>query len=344
MDYSGWILAALIILPILLVGLVAGSFLWAVILKETGKRESLGNIISLNPNYGLAKQLLFWLSIVTPIIYFFAFGLFAWQGHSVSLTKSGFDTFIELSKMPFALASLSIPMTALVAKLHSTAQTAKQIGLASRQIKIAETKNNHDLFYSHRKEFVSFYDVVGELVWLDEFRTAYKIDPRIHARLFKGEPATGIPVLKYEYVDHAITKLRSAETLLSKIIMHDEPRLDDAHTSFVDFSRDMFYLIRLFGIKDLSEQIIKCSIYMPYSDVKGQRHYQACAGTSTQQAVAIYRCVKSYLLSAVEFAGYHEGIEKVQQNPIPYIAMHTGYEFLNPKGLIIEKIINNFGA
>ncbi|WP_027615470.1 hypothetical protein [Pseudomonas sp. LAIL14HWK12:I9] len=340
MENSGWVLLILILSPILVLGAIVCLFLRSLIYKETEKYESWKKLVLLNPDYGLAKQWLFWMAILVPVVYFVEFGFYAWKGYALDLTKDGFDEFIRSSKLPLGLLSLSIPITALVAKLHSTAQTARQIRLASRQISIVETKNNHDLFYSHRKEFVSYYDVVGELIWLDEYKTAYKIDPRIHARLFTGDASDGLPVLKREIIDTVIHNLRASEVLLSEIIKGRD--LDKAHGDFVDYSREMFYLINLFGIRDLSEQIKKCCIYMPYIDVNGDMHKQCSAGTTNQQAVAIYRCVKSYLLSAVEFAGYKEGIAAIKRKEIDFIAFSGGYMNVNPDGLTIERVVARF--
>lgn len=342
MEGSVAVLVGLIILPILLVEVIAVPVLRRLIFIESGRVEPLRKIIYLNPDYGLTKQLLFWEAVLVPVIYFIEFGFFSWKGYDLSLTKSGFDEFISVSKLPIALASLSIPLTALVAKLHSTSQTAKQIALTTKQIKVVETKNNHDIFYSHRKEFVSFYDVVGELTWFGMYKTTYKIDPRIHARLFNGSPADGVPVLKYHYIDEMISKLRSAEKSLDSIIGGSEERLDEAHNSFIDFSRDIFYLIKLFGIKDLGEHLYSDRIVMPYYDVEGTRHVQFSAGTTTPQAIAAYSCVRSYLLSALEFAAYSKGIAEIKRDTLDYLFTADGFLARSSNGLILEKVVTRF--
>lgn len=340
MEDSGWFLLGLIVLPVLLVAVIVGPILRWVIYQETNKRESWGNLIALNPDYGLAKQTLFWIAILAPILYFFAFGLLAWHGYELSLTTQGFGEFIQSSKLPLGLASLSIPITALVAKLHSTAQTARQIGLASRQIAIAEKKNNNDLFYSHRKEFVYFYDVVGKTTWANEYETAYKIDPRIHSRLFKGDASEGVPVFKLDIAERLFKKLKVAERLLSDVITGRD--LEKAHKDFLKYSINVFYLIEFFGIVDLKQNILKDCITMPYFDGGGTMREQYSAGVSSQQAVAIYRCVKSYLLSSVEFAGNEPGIAAIKRDEVDYVAYGIGYLSVNPDGLTVERVVEKF--
>ncbi|MEK8893921.1 hypothetical protein ACXYUH_09295 [Escherichia coli] len=75
----------------------------------------------------LTKQNLFKQSIRIPIISSLYFGIFSWMGHSPQFDADGFSNFIEISKLPIALLSLSIPFVAIVANIHRTIQTENQI-------------------------------------------------------------------------------------------------------------------------------------------------------------------------------------------------------------------------
>lgn len=326
-------LMALIISPIILLGTCI-----LVVLKVFFREdEKLISIAMLNPDHGLAKQMLFWVVILTPVAYFVEFGIIAWEGYDLSLNKAGFDEFINSSKLPLGLLSLSIPLTALVAKLHSTSQTAKQIGLATRQIAVVQTKNNHDLFYSHRKEYVSFYEQVGSITWLNEYVTSYKLNPRIHARIFSGEAPDGVPALRYDHVDRMVAKLKDARKSLAKAIMAQD--LDTTKDSFIEFSRAMYYFITHFGIVDLAQQVSKSSVDLVYLDDKHMRRVQPSAGGTTEQAIAIYRCVKSYLVTTMEFAGYRRGIVELNLDAIGFVDSNDEYKSANELGYMIEKVI-----
>lgn len=95
----------------------------------------------------LTQQTLFWLAIVIPIVSFIYFGLFAWWGKTPVLSAHGFERFIKISTLPLGLLSLAIPFTAVINNIHRTVQTNEQINQTKK-------KNEFDLFYSHRKNFI----------------------------------------------------------------------------------------------------------------------------------------------------------------------------------------------
>ncbi|WP_272520305.1 hypothetical protein [Providencia sp. PROV223] len=102
----------------------------------------------------LSEQTLFRLAIIIPIVSFLYFGVFAWWGKTPVISAHGFKRFIEISTLPLGLLSLTIPFTAVINNIHRTIQTNEQIEQTKR-------KSESDLFYSHRKDFVSY---VGEKI------------------------------------------------------------------------------------------------------------------------------------------------------------------------------------
>lgn len=97
----------------------------------------------------LTQQTLFWLAIVIPIVSFIYFGLFAWWGKTPVFSAHGFERFIKISTLPLGFLTLAIPFTAVINNIHRTIQTNEQIEQTKR-------KSESDLFYSHRKDFVSY--------------------------------------------------------------------------------------------------------------------------------------------------------------------------------------------
>jgi len=78
-------------------------------------------------------------------------GFICWREYDLKLDADGFNKFIEISKLPLGLLSLSIPFGVVVNNIHRTIQTDKQI-------KEAERKNKADGFYSHRKNTIEMFE------------------------------------------------------------------------------------------------------------------------------------------------------------------------------------------
>ncbi|KDE35100.1 hypothetical protein AW40_18205 [Kosakonia radicincitans UMEnt01/12] len=95
----------------------------------------------------LTDQRLFWASILAPAYGFITFGIVAWLGHSIQLDSAGFNNFLEISKLPLAILSLSGFLGIIVNNIHRTIQT-------DTQIKEAQRKNKIDAFYAHRKNTI----------------------------------------------------------------------------------------------------------------------------------------------------------------------------------------------
>ncbi|WLH55579.1 hypothetical protein [Pseudomonas sp. FP2294] len=261
--------------------------------------DSWPKTIWLDPDHGLSKQALFWIVVLTPIIYFTLFGWSVWKTQTPSLSIEGFNKFIEISKLPIALLSLSIPLAALVTKLHSTAQTARQI-----------EKNKHELFYLHRREFVSYYELVGNTKFPGGLKVDYRINPRIHNRLFAGEPADGTPRLKIKVIDEQIASIINAREEL-KIAIEHAPS-DESRNSYAFFCQKIFSLISFFSIKDIEHIIYDKNTKL----VPGVGNVRFIP--TVLKAIDGYLCVENYMISTLEFVGYQKGIEKLMRDRVNF--------------------------
>lgn len=101
----------------------------------------------------LTKQRLFKAAFIIPITSFLAFGAVAWTGHSFQLDADGLNNFLNISKLPLGLLSLSVPFGVIVNNIHRTIQT-------DTQIKEAQKKNKADAFYSHRKNTIEILEKI----------------------------------------------------------------------------------------------------------------------------------------------------------------------------------------
>ncbi|WP_435037172.1 hypothetical protein [Pseudomonas neuropathica] len=124
------------------------------------KPSTLLYFLSLNPDHGLERQPLFWLTIAIPVLLAILLGLPLWITHSFEFTETGYATFLRISKLPIGVISLAIPLGVLIGKLHGAKQVAVQIENTRRQIKNTERDNNTKLYISHFEHFCKNVDFI----------------------------------------------------------------------------------------------------------------------------------------------------------------------------------------
>lgn len=131
----------------------------------------------LDPRRGLASQwpLRFWLT--TIFVYFLAAGYVCWVPYTLSFTAAGFDTFIDISKFPLALLSLTIPVGVFISRLHSTQQTAAQI-------EATDMKNRLDAFHAQRKGIVEYIASLGTIKLAHKVSLQIQINQAFHSVVF----------------------------------------------------------------------------------------------------------------------------------------------------------------
>jgi len=142
----------------------------------------------------LDRQPMFWAGFVIPVASFLYFGCFAWNGYTVDVSSNGFSTFIDISKLPLALLSLSIPLLAIIANAHRATQTDAQIQAITR-------KNASDAYYAHEKNFIERIKTLelGEVVIFDKQSGPKKVVIALPHQLYRSiyTKATINPVADY---------------------------------------------------------------------------------------------------------------------------------------------------
>lgn len=142
----------------------------------------------------LTKQYLFKQSLRVPCISSLYFGILSWMGHTPQFNSDGFINFIEISKLPIALLSLTIPFVIVVNNIHRTIQTDKQIEEAKR-------KNLSDSYYSHFKHVVDYFTnlppkkLALDVTYANNFKQEFKISSPIHLYKFiynENSPSNGV--------------------------------------------------------------------------------------------------------------------------------------------------------
>lgn len=107
--------------------------------------------IALNYN-PLHKQLLFWMSVTVPFLYFVLFILLSDYGELDLFNPSSQLSFIDKAKVPLIILGLAPVFSLFVTNAHRTIQTNKQI-------ESSEEKNKVDLYLAHYKFHA---DIIGD--------------------------------------------------------------------------------------------------------------------------------------------------------------------------------------
>ncbi|EJL6987596.1 hypothetical protein NMT30_003493, partial [Vibrio cholerae] len=124
----------------------------------------LKKILSLNPDYGLDKQVLFWVAVLLPIVIAVGLGIPVWVEYSLAFNAEAYDNFLKISRLPIGLSSLAIPLGVLVGRLHSAKQTARQIENTLTQINNTEQDNRTKLYLSHFEHFCKHVEFIESSV------------------------------------------------------------------------------------------------------------------------------------------------------------------------------------
>ncbi|AVF35104.1 hypothetical protein [Rahnella sikkimica] len=290
-------LTMLITLPFILPVIVA-MFLYG---NGSPFLSRLKGIFVLRFDEGLSGQCLLWLSITIPLLYAICLAMIAWNGYEISLTSEGLKTFISISAMPITIASLSIPLSVLVARFHSSGQTATQI-------KITRQKNNVDLFHAHRKELFSYFSQIGEMNYQSVFTAKYKVHPRLHRIAFKGKPIDGQPVCNERYFKDLNIEINTIANFLDKVVKH---KTEDVFSYYaLNLSPKIYHVSMLLGLPEIFEDI-DCKSITIEEDIKGVTKKFTTIGTTTLEAIVALRYIYNFYLNLCDFADYkYDDIDK----------------------------------
>lgn len=171
----------------------------------------------LNPRQGLASQgpFRFWISSI--LVYFSVAGYICWRPYSLSFTPEGFDKFIEISKFPLALLSLTVPVGVFISRLHSTQQTAAQI-------EVTDAKNRLDSFHAQRKGIVEYISSLGTIELAHQVELKIQVNQAFHSAIFrKSTQLTGAEEADSRAVEEIIYKVEAILNHLALLLPNFEP-------------------------------------------------------------------------------------------------------------------------
>ncbi|MDQ0124250.1 hypothetical protein J2W17_003198 [Pseudomonas lini] len=301
--FNGFLLAIILALPIIVSILVVAIFLG----KGEWSGRRLISVFEFDTSKGLISQGLLWLSITTPIFIALSLGARIWPDYEVLISSEGFKNFIEISILPLAVMSISLPLTGLISRFHSTQQTAKQIEVVS-------FKNNLDAFYAHRKELMSYFSAMEPITYLGVVEFKYIIHPVLHVRFFEGVPEKGWPVAKRESFDNVERGiLQGAKHLVGVLSPNEDSGLGDLDC-YLQGCKAIYLAAQALHIREITQGLVSKGVMIKSNSCPDHGWDLFTIGTTTAEILAAVRYVKNYYDNLCDFAG------------VPRMIVSDGYE------------------
>lgn len=206
------------------------------------------NTFKISPNEWLLSQSLFWCSLLIPFLLFTSFGIISWREHDLNLSTTGFNTFLDISKLPLWLLAIAAPFSVIIARAHGTEQTATQI-------KELIKKNNSDSYQSQRNDFLTYFKDTN--IGIKTYSYYYP------STIEKGALSVNEElILKTKHsIDHSISVLRN---------MHME-------STHKDSGFDFYYKLAIFSLTE-TENIFTIPTFR--KALKNNTHYYSDKDTT----------------------------------------------------------------
>ncbi|MBV7262584.1 hypothetical protein KCG43_11310 [Photobacterium sp. WH24] len=194
--------------------------------------------LALNPESGLGSQILFWIAILAPIAAAAGFSLPIWVDYELTFNAKAYNYFLELSKLPLGIAALSIPLGVLVARMHGTKQTAKQIAETMQDNKIK-------LFLSHYGYFCNFVEKNEEFI-LDKHnldRNKWRIlQISLYHKMYPGSSIrNGVNGSEYKFLKGLMSQIET--TASSLLIAIESTKVDEDSVSHIEVREQYLKLL-----------------------------------------------------------------------------------------------------
>lgn len=297
--------------------------------------SQLASVIALRPEFGLSTQPALWLAILIPISYFLCLGGFIWAGRTPEISSDGIRNFLNISALPLGILSLAIPLAGLVARLHSTQQSATQINTA-------KLKNNIELYAAHRKSLFEYFDRIGERSLFGHLKISYKSHPKLHERAFVGDQEEGIPYPNYGFFRHVEEALhRASKSIIAISLDHSG---EEAKDQYYTACRSVLTACELLGIMDLYTNIEKDSFQV----TKKQPHeklVQISFGQNSEQLIGSYRYCYDFFENLCLFSGYKSTfITYVTNGDTDVKTLHYGTDFFAAWGDFVGELKSQLQA
>lgn len=253
-------------------------------------RSKFLSVFELRSEHGLVTQGLLWLAIGLPLNLGLALGIWVWSDYSINLSAEGYKKFVEISILPLAIMSISLPLASLVSRFHSTQQAAKQIS-------ITLFKNNLDAFSAHRKGMLDYFSGFDPMKYFDELTFEYKIHPVLHKRFFSGSPEKGWPSRNETSFDEVERNLKLAATFLIPVLSGtSKTRVND----YLHASLNIYLAAEALHIKEITHGMARRGVYVKWNNSDGGA---SSLGVKTLETLAALRFSREFYNNFCDFSG-----------------------------------------
>ncbi|QNH04454.1 hypothetical protein HNQ27_17405 [Pseudomonas sp. B11D7D] len=317
---------------------VSALMIQAIAARKAQRKPSIEGafnyLLSFNPEKGLIHQGPLWLSLITPFLYFLTLGMFSWPEYRIDISSDGFRNFFQISALPLAVLSTSIPLAALTSRLHATQQTALQISAT-------KSKNNTDIFFSHRKALFEYFDRIGTVEHEGKIEGKYKAHPRLHKHAFGLlDQSIGLPEVQKEYFTEIERNLWSARTLTHHTIAESDFRKSLA---FYKGACDSLYrLSYMLILPEIYKEIFEKSFVVKENkDINTRNAYTQTIGSTTSELIGAYRYTVSFYRILCEFSGYDSDFfNDIDNNDNDLVVVDGGKRYLHSPYNKVESLIS----
>ncbi|MEQ9744908.1 hypothetical protein ABRQ05_11425 [Pectobacterium actinidiae] len=209
----------------------------------------------------LSQQWIFRLAIAIPFTISFLLCIPLWFETTFDFSSTGYAKFLSIFSLPIGVLSLSIPLVAIVAHIHRTIQTEKQIELVNE-------KNTSDRFYSHHKYITETFSLIkSNKIKLRDIEIILEISNpySLYRDFFPGSsPMSGVDLYsKDNYSLEITTPLMSINNVIKETQKHTR---DNGHSilyinklaiNLMTILFDISQLQRSLGIKKTEIELTK---------------------------------------------------------------------------------------
>ncbi|MBK3440643.1 hypothetical protein [Pseudomonas lactis] len=259
------------------------------------------SILKLDTSKGLIHQGLLWMSIFTPLAVAIALGLWVWPKYSFELSPAGFKNFIDISILPLAVMSLSLPLSGLISRFHSTQQTAKQIEVVS-------FKNNLDAFYTHRKEMLAYFSAMQDVDYLGVEIFKYHLHPVLHVRFFSGAPEDGLPKIEVDSFESVNAQIMSGAKFLKSVLVPSGIGSFSTLDAYLQACKSICLAANSLHITQVTRGIVSRGVLVRSEGCAPPQYDFITLGTSTLDVLAAIRFTKDFYDNLCDFAGYPRSV------------------------------------
>jgi len=190
------------------------------------KHEEIQNkgysFYSIIPEIGLFELPLFWIPISLTGTFSICLSVAISTDYNIKISQDGFDLFLDIVQLPALIMAICIPISAAIARAHSTKQTAEVINREYKKFNRVEQRE-------HKKDYYNFFESTSLAIKHPyEPNSSVKANPSVASySYFYTTKENSLPTINKKKVFHITKKLEKAAKIASKL---KNPKSDERNS------------------------------------------------------------------------------------------------------------------